>query len=91
MGHSKDGFIYQLVHNDRDSVLASAGGDSSAMIWNLNSGERLATFSGHIEYVGRLAWLDEYRLLATSDAAGVIRIWSISDKYELDLIKSYWN
>ena len=73
-------YIHQMIYSDLSSTLVSASEDSSAKLWNVLTGQCVATFSGHEGIISKLSWLESGKYLATSDQSGMIRIWNIEDR-----------
>lgn len=62
-----------LLDNTR---FASAGGDKTVKIWNLDSGYQLASIQGHLKEIWALAKINPM-LIASASADLSIRLWSL--------------
>ena len=58
---------------DGGRVAAAAG--SAATVWDSATGEELASFAGHSDFVGRLAWSPGGDLIATAGDDLTLRVW----------------
>lgn len=52
-GHS--GRVYSVAITPDSKLIVSGGSDSSIKIWNLNSGQEIATLTGHTQIVVSVA------------------------------------
>ncbi|MCB8944991.1 MAG: protein kinase [Ardenticatenaceae bacterium] len=68
--------VHHLAFTADDALLATASADSTAKVWDLNSGEELFTLSGHKATVFRLAFSPDGRTLTTASTDGTARIWN---------------
>jgi WD40 repeat protein len=56
-------------------LIATNGPDGTVKIWNATSGALMQTMSGHIAMMGRVAWIDDDRLLS-NDWNGLVILWT---------------
>ncbi len=61
----------------------SGGKDTSARIWDAETGKELLAFRGHAEMVFVGTWSPDGRRIATIDNAGVVKVWDSSTGEEL--------
>lgn len=59
------------------TLIATAGGDGSVMLWDGLSGERLRLLSGHCEEVMSLDVSAKGRFILTSSSDGTCRVWDL--------------
>jgi Tol biopolymer transport system component len=67
--------VTNLAWSPDGKLLASAGHDNQALIWQV-AGEKLVwTLQGHEDYVSGVAWSPDGQMLASGSADGTIRLW----------------
>ncbi|CCG82860.1 Ribosome biogenesis protein Sqt1 [Taphrina deformans PYCC 5710] len=70
--------IYCIAISPSNSDLcATGGGDDTAYLWSITSGERLSTLSGHSDSITSIEFSFDGQLLATASMDGTIRIWTL--------------
>lgn len=72
---SHRGEVSAVAYSPDGTRIASAGGDASAKIWSVSSGDLSLTYSGHDTDVGMLAFSPDGTRIVSGDRNGVIRIW----------------
>jgi WD40 repeat protein len=82
-GKAHDEGVYDLAFHPRGTLLASGGGDHTAKLWDLATGEQVAEIQ-HQETVNALAFSPDGTLLATASDDRTVRLWPVSLQ---DLIK----
>ena len=55
--------------------LVAVATDKEVAVWNIGSGEKVLTLSGHQSVVNRLAFSHDDRTLISADEGGTIKIW----------------
>lgn len=74
VGHSRA--VVSCKFKPRDgSRIVSAGADSTAKIWNVDSGECTATLSGHSQGICDVAWSSRGTYLCTASDDQTLKIW----------------
>ena len=74
VGHNKA--VVSCKFKPRDgSRIVSAGADSTAKIWNVDSGECTATLSGHSQGICDVAWSSRGTYLCTASDDQTLKIW----------------
>ncbi|HSR35406.1 MAG TPA: BTAD domain-containing putative transcriptional regulator, partial [Anaerolineae bacterium] len=63
--------------------IATASDDSTAIVWDGRTGERLGTLSGHQDAVSNLCWSPSGKAIATASDDGTARIWMAETAEEL--------
>jgi len=84
-GHTSEVFI--CAWNPKGPILASGSGDSTARIWNINTGE--STELKHAKDVTTIDWNSDGSQLATGSSDGIARIWSKSGELRSTLEKTH--
>jgi WD40 repeat protein len=59
-------------------LVAAGAGSGNVEVWNVASGERVATFEGHRKRVAGLAFSPDGRMLASASWDGSARVWTLS-------------
>jgi WD40 repeat protein/DNA-binding SARP family transcriptional activator len=80
-GHTGD--IYAVAWSPDGTRIAAASDDSTAIVWDGRTGERLVTLSGHEKAVSNLAWSPSSEAIATAGDDGTARIWVAATGEEL--------
>ncbi|XP_078619301.1 chromatin assembly factor 1 subunit B-like [Branchiostoma floridae x Branchiostoma japonicum] len=77
-GHLED--IYDLSWSRDGTCIASASVDNSAILWNIERGEKLAIFSEHKSFVQGVAWDPCNQFVATLSTDRICRVYNINTK-----------
>ena len=64
--------------NDGAQILSAGGGDD-ALVWDVESGEVIATMPGHGKSARHMQLGSDGKTLLTQDFEGTVRVWSTSD------------
>ncbi|WP_454457648.1 WD40 repeat domain-containing protein [Thauera phenylacetica] len=62
-------------------LIASAGGDGTARIWDRRTGENLLALAGHLSYVEAARFSPDGRHLATASRDGTVKLWNIEGHF----------
>jgi WD40 repeat protein len=75
-GHTDE--VWWVAWSKADTRLATASDDGTAMVWNAESGDRLAVLAGHNEWVYHVAWSPDDTHLVTAGGDGTARVWQFT-------------
>ncbi len=83
IGHSND--VSSLALSPDGSLLASGSWDSTIIIWNITSGQKIRTLIGHEGYVNSVAFSPGGELLASGGWDNTVRIWNVTNGQSWEL------
>ena len=86
-GHTNS--INTLAFSPDGKRLASASGDKTARVWDVNTGENTLTLRGHTESVRGAAWSPDGGRLATASNDNTARIWSAETGKEEAVLRGH--
>jgi WD40 repeat protein len=69
-------------------LLASGGEDGTVRLWEVTSGQLLATLQGHTGLVRGVAFSDDGRLVASGGDDGTVRLWEVGSGACLRTLRS---
>jgi WD40 repeat protein len=75
-GHG--GAVNRVAYSPDGRLLATAGADGTARVWEASTGTALAVLHGHTGTVWIAAFSPDGRLLVTAGADGIARVWEAS-------------
>lgn len=81
------GSVNQVRFSPDDRLLASACSDSTACLWNLESGQQ-RTLNGHTDEVLCLAFGPDADVVASGSKDGTVRVWDTHSGEQKHLLKS---
>ena len=76
-------WVNVLAFSPDSGMLASGSTDKTVQLWNTTTGERLATFTGHINGITALAFSPDGTTLVSGSADGMIRFWNTQTRASL--------
>jgi transcription initiation factor TFIID subunit 5 len=65
--------------------MASAGEDKSIIIWDLGTGKKLKSMTGHTGYIYTISFNTESTVLVSGSADGTVRVWDVIKDTPYDL------
>jgi len=71
--------VRALAFGGNGNVLASAGDNQTAVLWDMATGKKQAVLEGHLERVQALAFTPDGRTLATGGGEGYVGLWTIGE------------
>jgi len=77
------GDIYAVAWSPDGTRIAATSSDSTSIVWDGRTGERLATLLGHEGDVFNLSWSPSGEAIATASEDGTARIWDATTGEEL--------
>jgi WD40 repeat protein len=81
--------VFDLSFTPDGALLASAGADKFARVFDVKTGKLVKSFEGHTNHVLGVAWNRTGRTLATSGADEVIKVWSLESGQQLRTIPGF--
>src|SRR6185295_13578127 len=81
--------IFDLSFTADGALLASAGADKFARVFDVKTGKLVRSFEGHTNHVLGVAWNRTGRTLATSGADEVITVWSLESGQQIRTIPGF--
>lgn len=66
-------------------LMASAGEDKTIMIWDLATGKKLKTMTGHTGFIYSVSFNSESTVLVSGSADGTVRVWDVIKGTPLDV------
>lgn len=72
------GFIWSVAFSPDGKRLATADSDGVLHLWDVDSGQELASYTGHTNRVYSVAFNCDGKILASGSADRTVKIWSIN-------------
>ncbi len=67
-----------IIKGRGGGILASASGDKTIKLWNINTGKVIRTLWGHEAVVRSIAFTADGQILASGSEDGTIRLWEVN-------------
>jgi WD40 repeat protein len=80
-GHN--GQVLDVVFSSDGALLATAGKDGTARVWDAATGQALHVLTGHTSTIFHLAFSPDDTLIATAGFDGQARVWDVQTGREL--------
>ncbi|GAA5899168.1 hypothetical protein JCM8208_003024 [Rhodotorula glutinis] len=77
-GHKRG--VWSVKFSPVDQCLATASGDRTVKLWNLNDFTCVKTFEGHSNSVLRVDFMTRGMQLATAASDGLVKVWNVKDE-----------
>jgi WD40 repeat protein len=77
-GHT--GFVSLVRFSPDDSSLATAGEDGDIRLWNVSTGDMIATLKSHKDIVRCLAFSPDGQTLISGDIQNTLCVWEVGEK-----------
>ena len=84
-GHT--GPVYASSFSPDDKLLATAGGDRTVRLWNLETGESVGTLEGHTHQVTSVSFNPQVKQLASTSLDGTLRVWPLEGDAEVRVFR----
>jgi WD40 repeat protein len=81
--------IYDLEFSPDGTLLASAGADRFARVFDVAAGKLLKSFEGHTHHVLGVSWNRTGRTLASCAADESVKVWSLETGQQVRTIKGF--
>src|SRR5262249_9842577 len=69
--------------------LATGSGDNTAKLWDVTTGQELATLKGHAGTVGSVAFSPDGKRLATGSGDSTVKIWDMTTGRDITTLKGH--
>ena len=69
------GPVLAVAFSPDGKTLASGGFDMMVKLWNVATGQEVASLEGHRNWIKSIAFSPDGALLATGDINGIVRLW----------------
>ena len=70
-------------------MLATGGGDGTIILWDVSSGNQLATLQGHSERVEFVSFSPDGSILASGDWRDGMILWDVSSRSQLATLQGH--
>ncbi len=84
-GHKTATAIREVTFSPDERLVATAGRDNLAKIWDVDAGKEVLTLSGHRDGVFSVAFSPNGKMLATASIDGTARLWDLATGKQLSV------
>jgi WD40 repeat protein len=81
--------VFGVDISSDDAFLASAGWDSTAILWDGATRQKLVTLEGHFDRVNSVDFSPDDQYLATASWDGTVRIWEVPGGKEIAILSGH--
>jgi U3 small nucleolar RNA-associated protein 13 len=74
-GHKRG--VWDVNFSPIEKLLASGSGDSTVKVWNLEDGQCVHTFEGHMGSVLKVQWVCFGLEIISGGADGLVKVWNV--------------
>ncbi|MDX2213596.1 MAG: NB-ARC domain-containing protein [Oculatellaceae cyanobacterium bins.114] len=83
------GWVWSVAFNKEGQVLASASGDHTIKLWDMNTGECFKTLENHMGWVRSVAFSPNDQWLASGSDDQTVRLWNAKTGERLKTFQGY--
>jgi len=83
------GSIHSMCFHPSEPILTSGGNGAGISIWDVSTGQKMATVSGHSDVIWSLALSPDGKFLASGSGDHTIRLWAVEDGRHLRTLSGH--
>lgn len=76
-------YVYSICLSPDNKYLLSGGSDSLIRLWDITTGKKLKTFTGHGEYINSLCFSPDGKSFMSGDSKGNLILWDVASGKEI--------
>ena len=69
--------VYSVAFSPDGNMIACGSGDGAVHLWDVHTGEQIATLAGHLERVWSVAFSPDGKTLASGSDDGTVLLWRL--------------
>jgi WD40 repeat protein len=77
------GIIYTAMFSHDGRMLATAGDDGTAQLWDIANRQQIATLTGHADSIFDAEFSPDDRILVTAGKDGTARLWDVASRQQI--------